>query len=166
MSRRFVSVLIVFCAILSYSCFAESTDCTAPVLIIPDGRLTQSTFPQNTTFWYGIYTQANHSYSVEFVPAADNFQNNYRPQFGTVAVFGPTDSLQNCHGTSSVAVTPNSGYSPVILKNSAGAGRRVSFTAQTAGLHLINVTNAMGSGAYTFRAVDTTLINMEHNEWQ
>ena len=48
----------------------------------------------------------------------------------------------------------------MILKNGNGAGRRVSFTAQSAGLHLIGVTNVAGAGSYSFRAVDTTLFNL------
>ena len=123
---------------------AETTDCTTPVLIITDGRITQSTFPamtpgNATTFWFGIYAQAGHSYSVEFVPQADNYSNTTRVQFTTLGVFGPGDTLQACHGTSSVTVTQNSGYAPVILKNGNGAGRRVSFTARSAGLHLISL---------------------------
>ena len=138
---------------------AESKDCSAPVLIIPDGRLTASTFPQNTTYWYGIYAQAGHSYSVEFEPPADNYLNTLRPQFQPLGVFGPTDSLLACTGSSSVAVTQNSGYAPTIFKNGNGAGRRVSFTAQSGGLYLIYATNLMGAGTYTFRAVDTTLFS-------
>ena len=145
--------------------WAESTDCTRPVLIIADGRVTASTFPQNTTYWYGIYAQAGHSYSAEFAPPADNYQNLTRVQFTTLSVFAPGDTLQSCHGASSVVVTQNSGYAPVILKNGNGAGRRISFTAQDAGLHLIAVTNVAGTGSYTFRAVDTTLFNLRWSTW-
>lgn len=138
---------------------AESTDCLFPVLIVSDGRLTQSTFPQNASFWYAIYTQANHSYSVEFVPAADNYLSPVHPVFSTIGIFAPADSLQGCRGTSSVAVTQNSGYAPVILAGTNGAGRRVSFTAQSAGLYLVTTTNVAATGSYTFRAVDTTLFS-------
>jgi hypothetical protein len=159
MLLRFVFALLVLCPALIGSSTAESTDCTTPVLIIPDGRITQSTFPQNATYWYGIYTQSNHSYSVEFEPPADNYFNSIRPKFSPITVYSPSDSLQACKGTSSVPTTQNSGYSPVILKNGNGAGRRISFTAQANGLYLISAVNAMGSGAYTFRAVDTTLLS-------
>lgn len=108
--------------------------------------------------------RAGHSYSVEFVAAADNVPNPNRPLFSAPSVFAPNDTLQGCRGTSSVAVTLNSGYAPVIFKNGNGAGRRASFTAQNAGLHLISVTNnSGGGGSYTFRAVDTTLINVRWN---
>ncbi len=138
--------LLALSTALSYSSFAESTDCTTPVLIVPDGRLTQSSILQGTTYWYGIYAQANHSYSVEFIPQADNFLNTYRPQFGAITIYGPTDYLQACRGNSSVTVTATSGYSPVINRSPNGAGRRASFTASVSGLHLISVTNVAGSG--------------------
>ena len=60
-------------------------------------------------------------------------------------------------------MTQNSGYSPVILKNGNGAERRVSFTAQSAGLFALSVTSVMGAGAYTFRSTDTTFINVRWN---
>lgn len=154
---------LLLCIALVSSAFAESTDCSVPVLLVPDGRITQSTIPQSTTYWYGIYAQANHSYSVEFVPAADNYFNVSRPQFNVISVYSPSDYLQSCRGTSSVTVTANSGYSPVILKNGNGAGRRVSFIAQSSGLHLISATNTAGAGNYTFRAADTTLFNPRWN---
>jgi hypothetical protein len=144
---------------------AESIDCTNPVVIIPDGRITQSSFPQATTYWYGIYGQAGHSYNVEFEPASDNYSNSAHAVFAGINVFGPGDSLQGCRGTSSVAVTQTSGYAPVILKNGNGAGRRVSFTARTAGLHVISVFNGGGAGGYSFRSVDTTLFNPRWSTW-
>jgi hypothetical protein len=165
MRLRLALLLVVISAALAARVCAESTDCTTPVLMIADGRITQSIFPQNTTYWYGIYVQAGHSYSMEFEPPADNYLNATRVQFTTLAVFGPGDMLQACRGASSVVVTQNSGYAPVILKNSNGAGRRVSFTAQSAGLHLVAVTNVAGTGSYSFRAVDTTLFNVRWSTW-
>lgn len=144
---------------------AESTDCTTPVIIITDGRITHSTFPQATTYWYGIYAQAGHSYAVEFEPPADNYPNAARVQFTALSVFGPNDSLQACRGTSTVAVTQNSGYAPVILKNGNGAGRRISFTARSAGLHLIAASNVASTGSYSFRALDTTMFNLRWSTW-
>ena len=165
MATRFTFLIVFVGAILAPLAFAESTDCTTPVLIVTDGRFTQSTFPQNSTYWYGIYAQAGHSYSVEFVPQADNYLNSVHTQFSPIAIFGPNDRLQACQGSSSVTVTQNSGYAPVILKNGNGAGRRVSFTAQSAGLHLIAAANVAGTGSYMFRAVDTTLFNLRWSTW-
>lgn len=60
---RLTIALLAVCSSFSTLAVAESTNCLFPVLIVPDGRLTQSTFPQNATFWFAIYTQAYHSYS-------------------------------------------------------------------------------------------------------
>jgi len=163
MPLRLLFMMLAVCMIFANRVPAESTDCTTPVLIIPDGRITQGSFPQNTTYWYAVFGQAGHSYSVEFEPPADNFFNNYRPQFGPISAYSPTDSLQACRGTSTVSLTQNSGYSPVISKSGNGAGRRVSFLAGITGLYLISATNIMGSGSYTFAAVDTTLVNIRWN---
>jgi hypothetical protein len=160
MPTRLFQTLFVLAVIWAPWARAESTDCTMPVLVIPDGRITQSTFSQNTTYWYGIYAQGGHSYSVEFVPPADNYLNLSKVQISPLSVFGPSDSLAGCRGSSTLAVTQNSGYAPVILRNGNGAGRRVSFTAASAGLYLMAVTNIAGTGSYSFRAVDTTLFNM------
>jgi hypothetical protein len=162
MLAQLLAVLLVLAAYASPAA-AESTDCTTPVVIIPDGRLTQGVFPQGTKYWYAIYAQDRHSYSVEFEPPNDNFSNTSRPVFSAISVYGSTDYLQACSGTSTVAVTPTSGYSPVVAKGGNGAGRRISFVAKGAGLHLIAVSNVMGSGGYTFRAVDTTLVNVRWN---
>lgn len=161
--RILIYGLILSCPVFATFAAAESTDCGAPVIIIPDGRITQSTIPASTTYWYGLYALANHSYSVEFVPPADNFLNSYRPQFGVISVYSPSDALVSCRGSSSVAATPNSGYAPAILKSGNGAGRRIAFTAQVSGLFLISTTNVAGSGSYTFRSVDTTLVNIRWN---
>lgn len=158
MSTRFLFFILLAGAVAAPLAFAESTDCTVPVLIVADSRVTQSTFPQNATFWYGIYAQVGHSYSIEFVPAADNSINTLHVQFGLISVYGPNDWLQGCRGNSSVAVTQNSSYAPV-LRNGNGTGRRVSFTAQYPGLHVISIANVAATGDYSFRAVDTTLFN-------
>ena len=165
MGRFKFAVFILFVVLAAMWVSAESTDCSTPVIIITDGRITQSTFGQTATYWYGIYAQAAHSYAVEFEPPADNYYNTTKVQIATLGVFGPNDAIPACHGTSTVAVTQNSGYAPVIFKNGNGAGRRISFTAQTAGLHLIAATNLAGPGSYTFRAVDTTLINARWSTW-
>ncbi len=166
MRWRPICAAAVFATFLAVSGFSESVDCTIPVLIVADGRITQSTFPPNATLWYGIYAQAGHSYSVEFEPPMDNFPNSTKLQFAPLIVYGPNDTLQGCRGASSVGATQSSGYAPVLQKSGFGAGRRISFTAQNAGLYLIAVTNNYaGSDTYSFRAVDTTLFNLRWSTW-
>jgi len=174
MTRRLLFAVVLFALIL-VSCsliLAESTDCANPVLIIPDGRIAQSSITQNATLWYGIYATTGHSYSVEFESPADNYSGVSHVTFSQPAVFGPNDPLAGCRGTSSVQATPTSSYTPTIQKSGTGAGRRVSFTAVTAGLYLVAVTTSGLAGNYTFRAVDTTLVNVDwstgggfDNEW-
>ena len=64
--------------------------------------------------------------------------------------------------TSSVLVTQSSRYASVILKSGNGAGRRVSFTAQSASLHLVAATSVAGTGSYSFRAIDPVQYTLEH----
>jgi len=163
MTHRLLLAVVLFALILVSCCLilAESTDCANPVLIVPDGRITQSSITQNATFWYGIYATTGHSYSVEFEPPADNYAGASHVIFSQPTVFGPNDTLAGCRGTSSVQVTPTSSYTPTIQKNGTGAGRRVSFTASVAGLYLVVLTNNGTAGNYTFQAVDTTLINVD-----
>jgi hypothetical protein len=73
MPLQLVIASLVICSAVAPWVLAESTDCTTPVVIIPDGRPTQSSFPQSTSYWYGVYAQAGHSYSVEFEPPPTTF---------------------------------------------------------------------------------------------
>jgi hypothetical protein len=157
--------LIVASAIIAGTAYAESLDCTSPVLIISDGRVTTSSFPENTTLWFGIQTQIGHSYSVEFLPPADNYVGVAHVQISALTVFGPNDALQSCRGASTVPTIQTSSYAPALKKNAYGTGRRLSFTAQSSGLYLISVLNAAGAGGYAFRAVDTTLFNPRWSTW-
>ena len=154
----------LFFAVVLISTFgaAESTDCGNPVLIVADGRQTNSTFAQGTSNWYGIYASAGHSYSVEFVPPADNFATTPKVIFvtiGAINVFAPSDLQAGCQGRSSVVVADTSAASPALFRSGIGMGHRVSFTASGGGLYLIKVVNYGGMGSYTFRAVDTTMFS-------
>src|SRR3974377_1249468 len=111
MTRKLLLTVVLFVLILVSCCliFAESTDCANPVLIIPDGRLTQSSITQNATYWYGIYAVAGHSYSVEFEPPADNYAGASHVIFSQPTVFGPNDIVSGSRGGRTVAATTNSG---------------------------------------------------------
>src|SRR5271157_5453870 len=104
MSSR-MAILVVAIMALAPVLWSESTDCNTPVVIIPDGRVTQSTIATNATYWFAIYATAGHSYSVEFEAPADNYLNSSKPQFSSPVVYGPNDSFQGCRGTSSVLVS-------------------------------------------------------------
>lgn len=159
MPVKYLAIIFGCLVIASPVLHAESTDCGAPVIVIPDGRISLSTFPQSTLYWYGVYALAGHPYTVEFESASNNSLSATVAVFSAITVYGPSDSLVGCRGTSSVTVTPNDGYSPVIKKSPNGNGRRASFTGQSAGLYLIAVSNVGSTGPYSFRATDTTLVN-------
>ena len=154
-----IAIILGCVVVVSAVLCAESTDCGAPVIVIPDGRLSLSTFPQNTLYWYGVYALAGHSYTVEFESAPYNSSSATGAVFSAIAVYGPSDALVGCRGVSSVTVTPNDGYSPVIRKSPNGTGRRVSFTGQSAGLYLVSISNVGNTGPYSFRVTDTTMVN-------
>jgi len=153
---------------------AESTDCTNPSIIVTDGRINQSIFnnPQpgvsNTTYWFGFFGQAGHSYSIEFVSPTDNdpIRNATTVSFNSFQVWGPNDVLVSCSGPSSVNKVTTSSYSPVLMHNRGfGDGERFAFVASTAGLYLMTISNSGGSGSYSFRVVDTTLFNPRWSTW-
>jgi len=164
-SLRTSMVAVAIFALSVPAARCESSDCANPVLIVSDGRISQSSYPQGASYWYGIYALAGHSYSAEFEPPADNYVSASRVQFGPISVFAPNDNLVACRGVSTVAVTQTSGYVPVILKGTTGAGRRISFTAQSSGLYRLSVTNSASTGSYSFRAVDTTLFSPRWSTW-
>jgi hypothetical protein len=143
--------------LIATSAWPESPDCAFPVIMIPDGRVTQSTFPPYTTLWFGLYAQGGHSYSVEFVPPTDNYAGSNKAQFSSLIVYGPNDSLTGCRGPSSISISQNSGNTPVVQKGGNGTGRRVSFIAGASGRYLVSISNIGNTGSYTFRAVDTTM---------
>jgi hypothetical protein len=159
MTARFACALLFLGITMAVPAIAESTNCGAPVLLIADGRVTASTFSLNSKYWFGIYAESGHSYSVEFESPADNYTLTPKVFIGAVAVFAPSDALTACQGPSSVAATQTSSYAPVVQKSGDGSGQRVAFTAQSAGRYLIMVSNVGGVGGYSFRALDTTLMN-------
>lgn len=158
MRRVLLSVAMAAATVLS--AFGESTDCTNPSLVVPDGRISQSQFAAGATNYYAFYGQTGHSYSVEFVPA-DNLAGNTVLHFTGFKVYGPNDALQACRGNSSLQVTFNSSIAPTISRNSYGNGMRGSFVQPDGGQNpppdIIAITNTGGPGAYTYRIVDTTL---------
>jgi len=161
-------------ALASIPAQSESTDCSNPTIVVPDGRLNESVFPApppgktNTTYWYGFFGQSGHSYAIEFLSPADNdpIHNSTTVSFNTFQVWGPNDVLTSCNGNSSVNKVSTSAYSPVLMHNPGyGDGERFAFTAATPGLYLMTISNSGGTGNYTFRVVDTTLFNPRWSTW-
>jgi hypothetical protein len=155
--KVFVFLLSAFVALVPCA-RSESVNYCTPVVIIPDGRVTQSYLSMTTTYWYVMSGVLGHSYSVEFEPPVDNSPS--KVQFASLTVYLSSDS-STCSGMTPVGnIKDTSGNAPATLKGIYGAGRRLSFIAPANGMYLISIQNAGGAGDYTFRAIDTTLINL------
>lgn len=122
---------------------AEGTACGTPTVIVPDGRITTSSIPNGSTFFFSVATTAGRSYSVEFATT-----DGITPP-GTLSAF-------NDVGCSvAQATTDTTGMEP---KVTLGA-RRVSFTATTAQVKF-SLQNATGGAvAYSFNAAETTMFS-------
>ena len=152
---------------------AESTDCSNPSLIVPDGRINQSVFAAATpekamTYWYGFYAQAGHSYSVEFVSPTDNYpyQIGGPVSFSSFYIWAPGVDKYWCNQQSTLSTTRTESYAPVLMHSPGyGDGERLSFIASTSGLHALTISNSGGAGNYSFRVVDTTLFNPRWSTW-
>ena len=160
----------VFLPLLLFALYAtaESTDCNNPTIIVPDGRVTQSTFPGRqltspyapATYWYGFYAQANHSYSIEFVPKIDNYATSSSVLLSDIIAYTPNFPFASCRGTPNVTMVKTQGYAPIIYSAAGqGIGKRVSFIASTAGLYTVRMDNNGTGGDYSYRVVDTTLFS-------
>jgi hypothetical protein len=144
--------------------FAEGTRCQDDdTIIVPDGRITGSYIPANTTFHIGFYADAGHSYSVEVrAPRV----NGYFPLVTTVYDSGGGVN-GNCTGASNLAQNDTTLYPPrLVYQPCQGCGNgatRVSFT-EPAGdalhFHDITIVNPETTGTnYTFSVSDTTLFS-------
>ena len=121
--------------------------CDAPLIAVPDGRLTETTIPAGATLWLGASLKIGNSYSVEL----KNTTGNTPP--GTLTVFSGDDAC--VAGPSSVSATDTSAVDP----GASPAAARVSFTAAgTLGLFHARLQNGSGS-PITFTLVwsDTTM---------
>lgn len=118
--------------------------CAAPVIAVPDGRVTATAIPFGPTAWFGASLSIGHSYSLEF---ASTLSAGMAP--GTAMVFSGDDG---CGGTSTVAVRDTTAIAP---GEPAGA-MRLSFKA-TGVNPFFRASLANGAGVpYTFSLSDTT----------
>lgn len=167
-------LLAAVLALIISTGFADSSDCTNPSIIVADGRINQSTFTNaqpgisTTTYWYGFYAQAGHSYSIEFVSPSDNdpLHNATTLLFNSFQIWAPNDYMVSCSGNSSVNKVSTSSYTPVLMHSPGfGDGERFAFVAASAGLYLMTISNSGGTGLYNFRVIDTTLFNARWSTW-
>jgi hypothetical protein len=128
---------------------AEGTVCGGETVIVPDGRVTQSTIPGSTTFWFLFNATPGHSYSIEFKNAVAQW-----------ATFPGTMSVYYTNSCTTPDTTTNTTtVDPAIFSTA----NRVSFTEPTnTTSNQVRVQLANGSGtsyAYTFTVSDTTLFS-------
>lgn len=153
-------VILAFLSLTGTWLHAESSDCNNPTMLIPDGRVVQSTFAGSTTYWFGFQGIAGHSYSVEFLSPTDNTTGSAKVQLAPIVIFSPNDVLSGCRGTSTVTAVSTQRMSPALATGAYGGGRRQSFVAQSTGFHPLTVANAATQGGgISYRVVDTTLFS-------
>jgi len=130
---------------------ATDTDlltCSSDTVVVPDGRLTQTTVLSGATAWFAATVRIGNAYSVEF----KNLTGTAPP--GTMTVFSGDDG---CGGASSVAVTDTSAFDPpgtggIARASFTAAGTQTFFQAR-----LVNTTGAQV--AISFGWSDTTLFS-------
>jgi len=123
---------------------AEGTTCPNPTVIVPDGRITMSTIPNGSTFFFRITSRIGSSYSAEF----HNVLGAAVQTPGTLTVF----SDAAC-GTP-IAPTNTAGVDPADLN-----GERVAFTATTSQTLFSLLNNSGGTITYSFTVSDTTMFS-------
>jgi len=123
---------------------AEGTTCPAPTVIVPDGRITTSTIPTGTSYFFRITSRAGNSYSAEF----HNVLGAAIQTPGTLTVFSDAACATPITPTDTSAVDPGD------LN-----GARVAFTATTAQT-LFSLNNTTGGPiTYSFSVSDTTMFS-------
>lgn len=121
--------------------------CSAPLIVVPDGRLTQAVIPAGGTLWLAATLKMGSSYSVELT----NTTGTGGPP-GTLTMFAGDDG---CGPSSSLAPADTSGIDP----GANPAAVRVSFTASgTFALFHARLQNPSASPiTFTFGWSDTTM---------
>lgn len=126
--------------------YAEGTTCGFETVIVPDGRIVESTIPGNTTFWFLFDVEDGQSYSIQ----VKNKIAQWGVFPGTMTVFSGTDS---CSGTSTLTTRDTNNITPRVPNTS----RRESFIAVST-RHRMELVNSSGSAIeYTFSVAETTL---------
>lgn len=144
---RFVA-LVVFLIAIGGIAFAESTTCTSPTYIVPDGRVVESTFAANT-YWFAFHGVAGHAYTLEY----GAFHSNNNSIFVSPTIYAPADTPCT-GGSSTVSVTTTTYVDPYI--GDGGSSRRRSWIAATEGNYFISLASS-GADEVSYRVIDTTM---------
>ena len=128
---------------------AEGTSCGEETVIVPDGRVTQSTIPGSTTFWFLFNATPGHSYSIEFKNA--------------VAQWGTSPGTMSVYYTNVCSTADTTTNTTTVDPAIFSTANRVSFTEPTntnanqVRMQIVN--SSTTSYPYTFSVSDTTLFS-------
>lgn len=142
-----IATLAAVLAICSSS-FAQSTTCTSPSYLVPDGREIESAFIANT-YWFAFHGVEGHSYVLEY----GAFHSNNNTIFVSPTIYTPSDTPCT-GGSSTLTVTTTTYVDPYI--GDGGSSRRRSWIAPAEGNYLISLASS-GAEDVAYRIVDTTL---------
>lgn len=126
--------------------YAEGTSCGFETVIVPDGRIVESTIPGSTTFWFLLEIENERSYSIEIKSRIAQW--NVFP--GTMTVFSGTDG---CSGTSTLTTRNTVTITPRV----PNTARRESFIGVNTRHRMELVNSTTSAIEYTFSVVETTL---------
>jgi len=148
MRSRLVAVGLVAALVLVLSpalARAEGTVCGFETVLVPDGRIVESTIPGSTTFWFLMDLTSGRSYSVEIKSRIAQW--GVYP--GTATFRSATDSC----GAATLVTTNTINNDPKI----PNTARRVSFIATAGGFHRIELVNSSASAIeYSITISETT----------
>jgi hypothetical protein len=146
MKLRWIAV-ILFIGVWTLPAAAEGTTCGQPTMIVADGRITRSSIPAATTFYFAWYNTIGRSFSVEVKSAVAAY--NTAP--GTVTMY---NDLTGANCTVPLVTRDTTSLDPFV-----NSGVRRSFKAVD-NLHWVKVENAGGTPIdYTISVSETTMFS-------
>lgn len=126
-----IAGLLVLVPVLSR---AESTACSTPTPLVPDGRITTSTIPAATTFYYFVGTTSGYSYSLEVRYPVGLYDAGLTARINTVC------PLATSIGRNTVTIDPQ--FQCTLCGVQTGV--RVSFTASNEN-YWVHIQNTSGA---------------------
>jgi len=155
-TKRTVLLLALFLIAGLNSLFAASPDCHNPNVVTPDGRPTYifDYLSANTSYYWGFYGQAGHSYSIEMVYDFDNDARSGAPGNYYPRVYNVGDDF--CSNISSLHYSFTGPWAPVLNWRWS---LRYGFIAPSNGLYGFTASENSNGGYISFRVVDTTMFN-------
>jgi hypothetical protein len=147
MKLRVNLAVIPFCLVVwTLPARAEGTTCGLPTLVVPDGRLTRSSIPAGTTFFYAWFSTPGRSYSAELKSTVAQ----YPVAPGVVTIYDESGPI--C--STPLATRDTSSIEPQVQ-----SGVRRSWTAAGT-ISWLKVENSSGVAVdYTFSVAETSMFS-------